>query len=119
MSIKLEYSSNNSGGNWWLKDEDWQKLEAAGWQIEWCKDKSAGILFTENGRFLGALATSASKTFETPDEGVAEWKSVTGQDPWVEGCNCCGRPHSFCYVDAKGRLHFAGTEIQSSFAGWS
>ena len=33
--MKVEYSSNNSGGGWWLKDEDWKALEAAGWKVEW------------------------------------------------------------------------------------
>lgn len=23
----IRYSSNNSGGSWWLTDEDWHKLE--------------------------------------------------------------------------------------------
>lgn len=30
-----EYDSNNSGGYWWLKDEDWKKLEEAGWTVMW------------------------------------------------------------------------------------
>lgn len=29
------YSSNNSGGYWWLDDEDWAALEAAGWTVVW------------------------------------------------------------------------------------
>lgn len=33
--MKVKYSSNNSGGSWWLSDEDWRALEAAGWQVEW------------------------------------------------------------------------------------
>jgi len=33
--MKVEYSSNNSGGAWWLKDEDWKALEAAGWKVVW------------------------------------------------------------------------------------
>lgn len=31
----VEYSSNNSGGSWWLEDGDWKKLESAGWKVEW------------------------------------------------------------------------------------
>lgn len=31
----VEYSSNNSGGSWWLKDEQWKALEDAGWDVEW------------------------------------------------------------------------------------
>lgn len=33
--MRVEYSSNNSGGSWWLEDKDWIALEAAGWEIEW------------------------------------------------------------------------------------
>lgn len=33
MKIKLE--CNNSGGYWWLSDEDWKNLEKAGWKVRW------------------------------------------------------------------------------------
>lgn len=40
----VEYDSNNSGGSWWLSDEDWKALEDAGWTVMWgakdfCNDK--------------------------------------------------------------------------------
>ena len=31
----VTYESNNSGGHWWLKDEDWEALEKAGWKVVW------------------------------------------------------------------------------------
>ena len=31
----VEYITNNSGGSWWLSDDDWKALEAAGWKVEW------------------------------------------------------------------------------------
>lgn len=31
----VEYSSNNSGGSWWLSTEDWLALEKAGWTVNW------------------------------------------------------------------------------------
>ena len=34
-TYRVEYNSNNSGGNWWLSDDDWRKLEAAGWTVAW------------------------------------------------------------------------------------
>lgn len=37
--LLVEYSSNNSGGSWWLKDNDWKKLEKSGWNVEWAKDE--------------------------------------------------------------------------------
>ena len=33
--MKITYSSNNSGGGWWLKDADWKALEKAGWYCVW------------------------------------------------------------------------------------
>jgi hypothetical protein len=36
--MHTEYHSNNSGGDWWLTDEDWYKLEEAGWEVEWFKN---------------------------------------------------------------------------------
>jgi hypothetical protein len=33
--MRVEYSANNSGGSWWLKDQHWLALEAAGWTVEW------------------------------------------------------------------------------------
>lgn len=33
--MRVEYSSNNSGGSWWLRDTDWFALEKGGWKVEW------------------------------------------------------------------------------------
>ena len=79
----VEYSSNNSGGNWWLKDKDWLALEKAGWRVYWER------------RFLGARATRASKTFKSIDTAKDEFSLITGEDTEAEGCSCCGSPHSF------------------------
>lgn len=38
MTVQLFYDSNNSGGSWWLKDEDWVSLEDAGWIVHWIHD---------------------------------------------------------------------------------
>lgn len=35
---KVTYSSNNSGGRWWLTDEQWLALEKAGWTVLWGKE---------------------------------------------------------------------------------
>lgn len=42
----VEYTSNNSGGRWWLKDEDWKALEKAGWKVVWA-DKA--YLYDDSG----------------------------------------------------------------------
>jgi hypothetical protein len=101
-TFDVEYSSNNSGGDWWLDDEDWFALERAGWKVDWEKDKKRGILPAgPDGRWLGALAKYATLTVEAEDDARAEglaiesWQQATHQDPDEEGCNCCGQPHWF------------------------
>lgn len=102
----VEYSSNNSGGSWWLKDKDWKALAKAGWVVQWISDM--GLLndyrspMSEGGRFLGATATSAWFFVEgEKDEDYAIMKakdsfiSAVHQDPEEEGCSCCGQPHNF------------------------
>ena len=37
MGILL-YNSNNSGGRWWLNDEQWENLEDNGWVVHWYHD---------------------------------------------------------------------------------
>ena len=81
----VEYIANNSGGSWWLSDDDWKALEAAGWKVDWC-------------RFLDSSAQRATRQGLSLEEAIAEWKHVTGQDPEDEGCWCCGPPHNF-YVN--------------------
>jgi hypothetical protein len=97
---KILYSHNNSGGGWWLMDEDWKNLEAAGWSVEWVKNserfKSLG---RDSGRWLGALATSATREGLSLEEAVAEFERITNQNAKDEGCECCGRPHYFSVVN--------------------
>jgi hypothetical protein len=83
--MKIEYHSNNSGGEWWLSDQNWKDLESAGWTVDWKKD----------GRWLGALATSATRSADSMEEAIAEFERVTGQYANSEGCPCCGQPHNF------------------------
>jgi hypothetical protein len=92
---KVCYSSNNSGGHWWLTDENWHALEAAGWQVRWVKDNPDGLFPADGVRWLGALATEATREGLTLGEAVAEWESVTGAFAEDEGCVCCGQPHYF------------------------
>lgn len=110
------YSSNNSGGYWWLTDEHWKDLEAAGWRVMWNGhieeyDAEDNLVLDESGlpkilvdedkafskvgeRWLGALATSAYRALPI-DEAKAEFARITGEDPDAEGCHCCGQPHYF------------------------
>ena len=80
----VEYSSNNSGGDWWLTDDDWKKLEQAGWIVQWREE-----------RFLGALAMYATYQCKSREEAVESFAQTTGKDPYAEGCWCCGPPHEF------------------------
>ena len=95
----VEYSSNNSGGSWWLKDEDWLNLEKNGWEINWCKDdpfyiKDWGKGSDWDGRWLGALAKSA--TFKgTMREAIDSFNIHSGNNARDLGCSCCGTPHDF------------------------
>lgn len=103
-AMRIEYSSNNSGGRWWLSDKDWKNLEAAGWSVHWCRDEKPieidgrvlrSFLADESGRWLGALARDAHKDFNSVREAIQEFEKITGQDASDEGCNCCGAPHCF------------------------
>lgn len=88
-------------------------MEIAGWKVDWYKDRlPTGDVWDSilnNGRFLGTLATEASKDFETPTEAMKEFELITKQDITDGGCNCCGAPHSFTW---GGR----GTEIEHRYA---
>ncbi len=90
--LVLHYDSNNSGGDWWLKDKDWKGLEKCGWTVQWRDD-------CPDNRWLGALATAAwievSNEDTAADRRIREWQKVTGDIGTEMGCNCCGPPHSF------------------------
>lgn len=50
----VEYDSNNSGGRWWLTDNDWTNLEKAGWVVAWASlqhlyDDSGNHVREDNG----------------------------------------------------------------------
>lgn len=101
--MKIEYSSNNSGGSWWLNDSDWLALESAGWVVDWYADQTSGPYSTyKGGRFLGALASHAHKIVSSKaeaSEAIEEWERLTGNSATSEGCNCCGQPHYFSLYD--------------------
>ncbi|WNN93705.1 hypothetical protein SEA_CALLINALLBARBZ_55 [Arthrobacter phage CallinAllBarbz] len=107
----ITYSTNNSGGGWWLDDEDWKALEAAGWKVDWYADDVRNAYYGANGRWLGALATTAHREGLDMDEAIEEWERVTGQDAEDEGCSCCGAPHSFYEAPLVGEL-IDGKELE-------
>lgn len=98
MTKRIVYDSNNSGGVWWLRDEDWIKLEKAGWVVDWYRDqKDTFILFKldSEGRRLGALATTAYRDGLSLRDAIAEWEKITNEYSETKGCPCCGPPHNF------------------------
>lgn len=99
----IEYSSNNSGGSWWLTDEDWHALEEAGWTVQWAKDDTDRT-WKDNGgeRWLGALATRATFPGDDMEDAIRSFEKATGQWADDDGCDCCGRPHSFYRLDDDG-----------------
>lgn len=98
--MKVTYSSNNSGGSWWLKDEDWKALEAFGWEVEWFANQEHKFFKpTPDGRWLGALASKAIRHGLTLGQAIKEFEQITGQDSTDLGCACCGAPHSFAAYD--------------------
>lgn len=142
----IEYSSNNSGGSWWLDDADWHALEAAGWIVHWVHDphdpshehdepvdeRYASLgghthAYTDpllpsapsGERWLGCIAKSAAKATNDPAVAVAEWAKVTGEDPSAEGCNCCGEPHNFTFTTAEGERQYSFVEVTSTALRWS
>lgn len=130
MSAVVTYDSNNSGGSFWLCDDDWDKLAAAGWTVHWNGHgrfgDRPGTSYSEplvpvedvGKRWLGARACSAAKKFENPADAIAEFERVTGQVASAEGCNCCGPPHSFQYEDADGKTHYASAEVVETRIGF-
>jgi hypothetical protein len=77
-------------------------MEAAGWVIDWYKDRDDSWGSYKDGRFLGALASNAHKIVGSKaeaSEAIEEWELLTGESVADQGCNCCGQPHYFTLYD--------------------
>jgi hypothetical protein len=81
---------NNSGGYYWLGEDDYKDLIDKGW--------TRGV---EKYGYGGTETRVAHKTFEAASEDHAielaksEFEVVTGQRADAIGCTCCGRPFYF------------------------
>lgn len=75
----IEYDSNNSGGSFWLKDEDWKALEDAGWHVNW-------VVVTERKAYSGpgiyTSARSGRRYGKTWDEATRPF--VAGDLRWPD-----------------------------------
>ena len=117
----IKYSSNNSGGDWWLSDEDWYKLEGAGWVIDWVKNQKNHT----SDRFLRALATDAYIDLPEFSKGQEDkalewarelWEMIVKQSSWAYGCKCCsGPPHDFYVIENEDRFDYVKTERNIPF----
>lgn len=114
--MRVEYNSNNSGGRWWLTDDHWQKLEAAGWKVKWFSNDSSRPR-SADGRWLGALASEATREGLSLRDAADEWERVTGLSATAPGCPCCGQPHTFTLYDADGKYVKSGPEIKT-YSEW-
>ncbi len=83
-------SQNNSGGSFWLSNEDFDNLIADGW----VEPEGQTSMF---GRVSHDLTLDVPVADEDAAVTIAkiEFQRVTGQDPDDEGCNCCGPPFYF------------------------
>ena len=113
----IEFDENNSGGSFWLSREQYDNLLAAGfyikpitedWEIErYGADGQSGDfgdMLTRDGVpyfWRGNLRVEAASL----QEAVEKWESITGEDFFAEGCNCCGCPFSAHVVDEDGSTY--------------
>lgn len=89
-----------------MTEDDWQKLEKAGWKLFGFDDfeyTNAGSYVVEDG-FPKKKSNSRTKNphygfkyFNSITDALVEFEELTGQDVSEEGCNCCGAPHSFSW----------------------
>ncbi len=80
-----------------LTDQNWKDLETAGWKVNWYAsgEGTRHLGLDDDGRWLGALARSASVEAQSEEAAIEQWERITGEDADAEGCECCGQPHNF------------------------
>lgn len=98
----IEFSENNSGGNWWLNKRQYDALLAAGWYYEPTEyDKANGYdtkpFSPDDKRDDVPYAWRHNLRFRahSMEEAVGNWAGATGEDPDARGCSCCGQPFYF------------------------
>lgn len=86
-------SENNSGGRYWMSENDYAGLEMSGWTID------------RSQRSFYKAFTAASEAI-AEDMGKASFNESTDQYADSEGCICCGRPFRFDSVESPDKLWF-------------
>lgn len=114
----VEYLTGVSGGDTFMDDDDWDRLERAGWVIDWAAHyaNSPTVYFDEATalyRFHNSnlAAKKAYLPNATLNEALQSFDSNTTADYTDTGCDCCGPPHHFTEYDKDGGeiaeyLHF-------------
>lgn len=111
----VRYSTNNSGGSYWLGDKEWKALEAGGWTVEW-SDWERGR-HSWRGAYDSVPHYAWAPVGMTEAQAKADFARLTDEDPDAQGCNCCGRPHNFSVEDA-GELDREFWLAHASPDGW-
>ena len=83
MKVTYQYTPSGIGPHFGMNQ--WRKLEAAGWLLEW----------------YGTDVYSASKEFESPGDAMREVQDIVEQFVCDDGCPCCGPPHSFSWPGGR------------------
>lgn len=109
--MRVTYTSNNSGGSWWLNDQDWKALEDSGWVVDWFSNRSNEYRTVDgSGRWLGGLAAKAYIEGLTLGDAILLWEDVTGENSADLGCSCCGAPHFFEFDGDNGETEYYSPE---------
>lgn len=87
----VRLSLNNSGGKWWLKENDELGLKNAGWKVNIAH--GVGGRHVAHAFLIGADIETALKSFRQATH-------FTGREL---GCNCCGVPFSFVQYSQEGK----------------
>lgn len=113
--VNVKYRALKSGAVNWLSDRDWKQLEEAGWKVHWIskdpdyqKLHEEGKVLIVEGRLHGSLANEAEKCFSSIGEAMREFQKITGLSVTEEGCDHCGPPHIFEWLE----FHASGKECQ-------
>ena len=107
------YSSNNSGGDWWLSDQEWKNLEKAGWTVCWISGEDKPYTKPDSeGRYMGALATRAYIEIDSIREALKSFEAATNQSASDNGCKCCGPPHAFSWGYG---IHYIPEEVTEKY----
>lgn len=96
--MKVEYSANNSGGSWWLKDADGKALENAGWTVAWGGEDFCGSEFPS----LRSSPSKAPNTCATEIRNGRPWNTCEGHRRYTTYAECVASGEKWLGALAKG-----------------